>query len=175
MSGDVTESGRHTEGGDLVDDFERAATERVTELGDDIDLATFAAMFDLFRVFSRVVADLETSAHRPSGLSTAGFRVLFTVWVFTTLEPREIARLAGVSRAAITGVVRTLERDGFVTRTRRDDDRRLVSIELTPAGRDVLAEAYQRQNLREREIFAGLSPEQLAGFTSALRILLRTH
>ncbi|MFT7327730.1 MAG: hypothetical protein ACI88S_002162, partial [Ilumatobacter sp.] len=92
------------------DDFERRAAERVVELGNNdhpIDLGTFAAMFDLFRVSARVVGDLESEVHRPLGLSIAGFRVLFTVWVFDSLEVREIARLSGVSRAAVSGVVTT--------------------------------------------------------------------
>lgn len=154
------------------DEFEARAAARVSDLGDDIDVTTFAAMFDLFRASSRLISDLENTVHRPAGLSTAGFRVLFTVWVFDTLEPRQIARLSGVSRAAVSGVVATLERDGFVTRTRQNDDRRLISVEPTDAGRDVLASAYQQQNLRERELFAPLSADELAQFTATLRKLL---
>lgn len=155
-----------------IDEFEAAATARVGELGDGVDLDTFAAMFDLFRVWSRVSADLETAAHRPEGLSTAGFRVLFTVWVFDSLEPRQIAALSGVSRAAVTGVVRTLERDGYVTRSRVAHDKRLWSITPTDAGRAVLARTYQRQNAREQELFAPLSARELADFTATLRKLL---
>ena len=54
------------------DDFERRAAERVVELGNDdhpIDLGTFAAMFDLFRVSARVVGDLESA--RPMGVEPA--------------------------------------------------------------------------------------------------------
>jgi DNA-binding MarR family transcriptional regulator len=154
------------------DDFEARATERISDLGEDIDVASFAAMFDLFRASARVISDLENTVHRPAGLSTAGFRVLFTVWVFDSLEPREIARLAGVSRAAISGVVNTLERDGFVTRTRQTQDRRLVTVELTDDGRSLLASTYQHQNRRERELFAPLSSAELARFTATLRKLL---
>jgi DNA-binding MarR family transcriptional regulator len=156
------------------DAFEARAAERVVELGDDIDLATFAAMFDLFRVGGRVVSDLEHTVHRPAGLSSAGFRVLFTVWVFESLEPRQIANLSGVSRAAVSGVVGTLERDGFVTRTRQEDDRRLVTVALTDEGRRILAETYRAQNVREREVFAALDPAELEAFTATLRTLLRS-
>jgi DNA-binding MarR family transcriptional regulator len=157
-----------------ADDFEARAAARVSDLGDDIDVTTFAAMFDLFRASARLISDLENTVHRPAGLSTAGFRVLFTVWVFESLEPRQIAHLSGVSRAAVSGVVATLERDGFVTRTRRTDDRRLISVEPTDAGRAVLASAYQQQNLRERELFSTLSADELAQFTATLRKLLAT-
>lgn len=159
------------------DDFERRAAERVASLGEDgdaIDLETFAAMFTLFRASARIISDLEATVHRPAGLSIAGFRVLFTVWVFESLEPREIARLAGVSTAAVSGVVTTLERDGLVAKHRRDDDRRRLDVTLTDAGRDCVAEAYRAQNQRERDAFAALSAEELEGFTAALRRLLAT-
>ena len=157
---------------DGADDFESRARDRVVELGDDIDLDTFAAMFDLFRVWSRITRDLENTVHRPLGLSIAGFRVLFTVWVFDTLEPREIARLSGVSRAAVTGVVKTLEDDGLARRSREQADRRLVTVSVTPAGVAKLREAYVRQNRRERELFAALSSDELTQFTATMRTLL---
>lgn len=158
-----------------MDDFERRATERIDELGDDIDLDTFAAMFDLFRVSSRLISDLESTVHRPRGLSIAGFRILFTVWVFGSLEPRELARLAGVSTAAVSGVVTTLERKGLVEKLRHDDDRRLVSVRPTARGRALLGEAYRAQNAREQELFADLSADELEVFTSLLRKMLTTR
>ncbi|MFN3256631.1 MAG: MarR family winged helix-turn-helix transcriptional regulator [Ilumatobacter sp.] len=154
------------------DAFESAAADRVRELGDDIDLTTFAAMFDLFRASSRIIGELEASVHRSVGLSTAGFRVLFTVWVFDALEPRRIATLSGVSRAAVSGVLNTLERDGFVRKRRDQADGRLVTVTLTDSGRATVAEAYRAQNRREREIFAGLDAAELERFTSTLRRLL---
>ena len=161
-----------TQGTDRIDDFEARARARVGELGDDIDLDTFAAMFDLFRVSSRIVQDLEQTVHRPIGLSIAGFRVLFTVWVFDTLEPRQIAHLSGVSRAAVSGVVKTLERDGFARRTRDQADGRLVTVSVTPAGLNKLREAYADQNKREQALFSCLTPDELAQFTATMRRLL---
>ena len=160
------------------DDFERRAAERVVELGNAdhrIDLGTFAAMFDLFRVSARVVGDLESEVHRPLGLSIAGFRVLFTVWVFDSLEVREIARLSGVSRAAVSGVVTTREKEGLARRKRDHDDGRLVSVGATPAGVEMLATAYREQNTREGELFAALSPAELDQFTGLLRKILNTE
>jgi hypothetical protein len=63
-----------------MDNFETRASERVAELGTNISLAAFAASFNLFRFSTRLIQDLEASIHRPRGLSTAGFRVMFTIW-----------------------------------------------------------------------------------------------
>lgn len=176
----MTSGGRGGAGehdGDVApDEFERRAAERVASLGDGdlIDLDTFAAMFDLFRASTRIIGDLESTVHRPAGLSMAGFRVLFTVWVFGSLEPREIARLAGVSTAAVSGVLTTLERDQLVEKARRDDDRRRVDVTLTDAGHRCVADAYRAQNARERVVFADIDRRELHAFTATLRRLLRT-
>ncbi len=157
--------------------FEQAAAERLSELWDDdseIDYEAFAASFNLFRVSTRVLHHLESEVHRPVGLSLAGFRVLFVVWVFGTLEPREIARLAGVSRAAVSSALNTLERDGLAVRSRDQTDRRLVTVDLTPKGRELLAEAYRGQHRLEQQLFGSLEPAALAAFTSVLRQLMVT-
>lgn len=48
--------------------------------------------------------------------------------------PAELADLASVSRATITGLLDTLERDGFVRRQPDPGDRRQMSVHLTPKG-----------------------------------------
>lgn len=48
--------------------------------------------------------------------------------------PAELADMGGVTRATMTGLVDTLERDGLVTRTPDPDDRRMLSVSLTPHG-----------------------------------------
>jgi DNA-binding MarR family transcriptional regulator len=157
--------------GGTADAFETHAASRIDELG-DVDAGTFAAMFNLFRVSSRLIGDLELHVYRPAGLSSAGFRVLFTVWVFGELEPRRIAALSGVSRAAVSSVLNTLERDGFAERSRESPDRRLVTVRLTEAGEQVVVETYRAQNRREHELFAPLPAAELERFTEAMRSLL---
>lgn len=52
--------------------------------------------------------------------------------------PAELADAAGVTRATMTGLIDTLERDGFVKREPDPDDRRMMSVRLTPAGEKFL-------------------------------------
>ncbi len=156
----------------MTDPLGQLAAERVHELVEDLDADAFTASFNLFRLSARLLQDLETTVHRPRGLSLAGFRVLFTVWVHDQLEPRELATLSGVSRAAISGVLKTLERDGLVERTREQPDRRLVTVRVTHKGERLLRETYEEQNRREREHFRSLEPEQLASFSATMQQLL---
>lgn len=48
--------------------------------------------------------------------------------------PAELADFASVSRATITGLLDTLERDGFVKREPDPADRRQMSVHMTPKG-----------------------------------------
>lgn len=48
----------------------------------------------------------------------------------------ELSRRMGLAHSTVSGIVDRLERQGLVARIPRSDDRRSVSIELTPAVRD---------------------------------------
>jgi DNA-binding MarR family transcriptional regulator len=48
--------------------------------------------------------------------------------------PAELADAAGVTRATMTGLIDTLERDGLVKREPDPDDRRMMSVLLTARG-----------------------------------------
>jgi DNA-binding MarR family transcriptional regulator len=52
--------------------------------------------------------------------------------------PAELADAANVTRATMTGLVDTLERDGFVKREPDPDDRRMMSVRLTTRGEKFL-------------------------------------
>jgi DNA-binding MarR family transcriptional regulator len=85
------------------------------------------------------------------------------------LTVTEVARAAQVAVPTATRSLRALERRGFVDRTRDDDDdRRLVTVALTPAGRAVLDEKRSWVEVRQQEIFEGLSPAQRRTVTGAL-------
>src|SRR5918992_4510842 len=85
-----------------------------------------------------LAADLEAA-----GISAAGFSALV---VLTTargsLELRTLRRRLGWSKANATEVTATLESRGFVLRRRPPEDRRIVVIELTPSGRDLVERLF---------------------------------
>lgn len=57
----------------------------------------------------------------------------------TARSPAELADHAGVTRATMTGLIDTLERDGFVKRVPDPNDRRMMSVNLTPKAHAFLA------------------------------------
>jgi DNA-binding MarR family transcriptional regulator len=52
--------------------------------------------------------------------------------------PAELADMSGVTRATMTGLIDTLERDGLVKREPDPVDRRMMSVRLTERGHQVL-------------------------------------
>lgn len=155
-----------------ANEFERAAIAAVAEAAPDLDLDALRTSFNLIRTATILTHRLESQVHRPTGWSMAGFRVMFCVWVAGDLEPRDIARLSGLSRAAVSSVLNTLERDGLIERTRESSDRRLVTVRLTEAGANVVVDAYARQNEVEREFFSPLEPAEVRHLADELQRLL---
>lgn len=76
---------------------------------------------------------------RRRNLTTSQLATLRQLGRAGALSAGELARGIAVSQATITGVVDRLEVRGLVTRTRSAEDRRRVVIELTGAGREVVA------------------------------------
>src|SRR5271154_2663996 len=112
-------------------------------------LVRMEIMFNLTRLTTRLVRDFE-SVHRPLGGTWAGFRILNLLWATGDLEPRDLARLTGSSRASISSALNTLETLGQVTRQTRPTNRRSVRVALTDKGREALSLAMVEQAARER-------------------------
>ena len=81
-------------------------------------------------------------------------------------------RMQRSPRPRCTGVVKTLETRGLMTRRVSDTDRRLVNLELTPAGLTLMKQLYPAFNAAEAEVVAGLSQRSLAQLTNSLRSIV---
>ncbi len=71
--------------------------------------------------------------------------------------PAELADMAGCTRATMTGLIDTLERDGYVTRAPDAKDRRMMTVCLTAKGDDLLKDILPGYFQRIAAIMAGLS------------------
>jgi len=155
-----------------VEEFERLLRAWAVRTYDDVDADAISLVLLMSRVSSQVLNELDTRVHRPRGWSWSGFRIMLAVLVMGPLEPRQVAPLAGVSRASISAVLNTLERDGLVERRRDSADRRVVTIVLTELGQAQLLNTYSEQQVVEREWAATLSNSEIKQFTRLLRKML---
>ena len=137
----------------------------------DADAAKRAELvFNLVRLQHRLSRDFE-ALHRRRGWTWAGFRIMNVLWAVGAVELRDLARLSGASRAALSSALNTLQRDGLVERTRDADDRRLVRLALTDKGRAELRGGIREQAQREARWFAALGAADRDRLTALLAVL----
>lgn len=101
---------------------------------------------------------------RPLGVSSAGGLVLGQLRDHGPMSPSELGERLIVTRATVTGVVDSLERRGYVSRSPNPTDRRGVIVALTPAGLDVVAQVRTLIHAQEREWMGALSDEELTAY-----------
>jgi DNA-binding MarR family transcriptional regulator len=153
---------RHT-----LEETERVTTERLSHL--ELDFAAAQGVLSVYRAANAARAHLTNTVLRPHDLTWTGFLVLWVVWIWRRMETRRVAESVGISKATLTGVVKTLADRGWITRIPSQEDRRLVSLELTEAGRELLDELYPKFNQVESAIVSGFAPDELADLTDSLR------
>lgn len=84
-----------------------------------------------FRAFSRAL-ELRTSPH---GVSSGQWRFLRVLWREDGLTQRELSRRVGMREPTTVIALKSLERSGFVTRVKSEEDRRKVHVFLTDTAR----------------------------------------
>jgi DNA-binding MarR family transcriptional regulator len=137
----------------------RALTD-VPERLDGVDRQAMELILLLHRVTNVVVYDIESRVHRPAGWSWSAFRAVFTLWVSGPLEPSRLAETSGMSRQAVSSLVKTLEADGLIVRSAAANDARSVVLSLTPAGARKIMQVFREHNLRESDWAATLTSDE---------------
>ncbi len=82
--------------------------------------------------------------------------------------PAAIADQLSVTRAAVTGLLDGLERQGFIERANTPGDRRSTTVTLSPTGQAALETLRPVYGDWLRHIAGGISPDALADTRSAL-------
>lgn len=80
---------------------------------------------------------------------------------------KEIAERFNISQAAVTGALRKLESDGYISRSLGEDNR-YNRIEITEKGRDMVERSRKLFRDTDRYLFFGFTEEELLGYISCL-------
>ncbi len=113
----------------------------------------------LMEIGRRMHAELD--AHMVSGITGSQFFVLKTISAKGRLTVSEVAEALGVSLSAITALVDRLAPAGLVVRSRDEKDRRLVWLQVTDKGREVLASCVQGRRRVAIKYFGQLPEKDL--------------
>lgn len=155
-----------------LEEAERATRDRVEHL--PLDFASAHALSSMFRASNAVRTHLTNEVLRPHDLTWTGFLVMWTLWIWESMETRDVAESVGISKATLTGVAKTLTTRGLVERIPSTVDRRLVNLELTPEGITLMERLYPEFNAIESKVVADLSPRQMTMLTNSLRRIVET-
>jgi DNA-binding MarR family transcriptional regulator len=140
--------------------FVARAVETTSARLDGIDRQSMELVLLLHRVTNTVVYDIESTVHRPGGWSWSAFRAVFTLWISGPLEPSRLAELSGMSRQAVSALVKTLEADGLIARRAATNDARSIVLTLTPSGEVRIRTVFAEHNRREADWAAALEPDE---------------
>jgi MarR family 2-MHQ and catechol resistance regulon transcriptional repressor len=138
------------------------------ELGDPLAHRALQALLRAeATVRKRVAAELNRE-----GVSPAGFSVLV---VLTTAggsaELKTLRRRLGWSKANATEVTATLQERGLVRRRRDHGDRRLVIVDLTYAGRELVERLFPEHSDRVTRAFGALDETEKRSLAELCRKL----
>lgn len=143
----------------------------------DIDELSLRASINLKRA-SLVLNQREGHILQPAtGRTAASLRVLTLVWAFGPIEAKDLARLSGVTRQAVSGCLATLERDALVQREyETEGDKRLMPITVTSAGHEFVEKYLVPQNEVHQGFFRALDEDELRTLVALLaRLVVSDH
>ena len=108
---------------------------------------------DLLKLDNQVCVALVTAARNvvglyrpilePLGLTHPQYLVMLALWERSPRSLRELAAELALEPATLSPLVKRLEAQDLVTRSRRDDDERVLDVRLTEAGRRLRGQALE--------------------------------
>ncbi len=115
----------------------------------------------LFRLAPRLV-ELIDLGERDYGLGFARGRVLWSLRESGPVVMRALSEALGVSPRTVTGLVDSLEADGWVTRSPHPSDRRATIVSLTPASEATLIKLTDSYRTLAHDLLGDVSDDDLA-------------
>lgn len=105
-----------------------------------LEASAFEAFLHLLQTADSVFG-VESALLTQKGISQGRFTVLMLLSRLCdeSSSPAALAEKANVTRATMTGLLNTLEKDGMIVRETSADDRRAVLVKLTEEGGSLLA------------------------------------
>ena len=126
---------------------------------------------EILEILPLVMRTLRTELGQPAALPSPGhFPLLFML----TEGPHNLSELAdkhNVALPTMSKTISTLSNHGFVRRSQSEEDRRRVVIELTDAGRALLAQITEKAVAHLATVLGELSSEERRKLVEGLSVL----
>lgn len=137
--------------------------------GQPFDFVAMSAVSNVYRAGTAVRNHMERTVLAEYELSWVAFTVLWVLWIWGTQETGHVAEEAGVTKGTLTGVIKTLTNQKLIKRLPHQDDRRRVSIALSPRGEELITKLFPVFNEHEIMAVDGLSAVEQRELSRLLR------
>jgi DNA-binding MarR family transcriptional regulator len=137
----------------------------------EISLSEFADRInEVMPVFVREFSSRQANELSKGKITVPQFLVLVFLHKQRQAKMTELANCMHVTTAAMTGIIDRIVRDGYVSRRYDPADRRIIRIELTAKGEELVKRINQQRRKMIINIFGKLPESDRRNY---LRILLR--
>ncbi|MEK4966186.1 MarR family transcriptional regulator [Cytobacillus kochii] len=140
-----------------------------------IEPNAIAVVTSLYRIGQGIKNKLEQEVLAKHKISWTSFSILYDLWIYGKMETKELALSAGVSKATISNIMRTLENKSFCRRETDPRDRRNTFVVITPKGKEVIEELYPEFHEGEISIVKGLKTDDQKQLAATLYRLIKDN
>lgn len=106
------------------------------------------------------------------GITRVAWAVLGAIHYDEKSTPSELAEFLSLDRAAITRLLDKLETEKLITRRRTGDDRRSVTLQLTPKGEAVSLGVAQESEVVNAQFANGIAPDDVEQYIETVKKML---
>ena len=118
------------------------------------------AFIKLARAMNSMNANLARHVAEDGDITMSQFGVLEALLHLGSMSQGDIGQKLLLSGSNVTTVIDNLEKRGFVKRTRRTGDRRVVDVQLTDSGRKLITKLFPAHARRITTLFSALTSKE---------------
>lgn len=123
---------------------------------------------DLFFNVTKLVTWVSETRFGNMNLFKGQCRCLIVLEAVETCSQRELADLLHIRPTSVSEILLKLEQKGLVRRTASGEDKRIILVSLTEAGKEQAVKVRKGRAEAHREMVSVLSPEEKEAFFRAL-------
>lgn len=118
--------------------------------------------------FSNGLHQKVVQAHQAHSSFAGRGKILYLLGKNGYIYQNQLAKLAQIKPGSLTQILEKMEKDQLIIRERDKDDRRLVYVRLSPAGKAQLAKNIEYHRDFQRFVTAPLSDDEVVQFITTL-------
>ncbi|RDW19035.1 MarR family transcriptional regulator [Oceanobacillus arenosus] len=125
-------------------------------MGEQLSLKAFVVLMKASKSIEELIKK-DISGH---GMKSSDFAVIEAVYSKGKQTIRQISEAVLINTGSITYVIDKLEKNGLVERINCKDDRRVVYIQITDKGKELMDEVFPKHQQVIETLFEDITPEE---------------